>query len=118
MDIVSIFSGVDKGTPVSSFAEIDPFLGADFKFCCFPRGVAVGRPLDVSVLDFAGGFGGVDVDREEDFEEFVGFLPIHAGVKSDARGWSKADSLFDGGIAERFGQFHGDADGTPFYDFK
>jgi hypothetical protein len=36
VDIVSIFSGVDEGTPVSSFAEIDPFLGADFKFSRFP----------------------------------------------------------------------------------
>jgi hypothetical protein len=36
MNVVSIFSGVDEGTSVSSFAEIDPFLGADFKFSRFP----------------------------------------------------------------------------------
>lgn len=118
MDIVSIFSGVDEGTPVSTFAEIYPFLGADFKFCRFPGGVAVGGSFDVSVLDFAGGFCGVDVDREEDFEKFMGFLPIHPGVESDSGSWSKTDSLFDCGIAECFGQFHGDADWTPFDDFK
>lgn len=118
VDIVSIFSGIDEGTPVSTFAEIDPFLGADFELCRFPGGVAVGGSFDVPVLDFASGFGGVDVDREEDFEEFVGFSPIHPGVKSDTGGWSKADSLFDCGIAERFGELNGDSHRAPFNDFK
>lgn len=78
----------------------------------------MGGSFDVSVLDFASSFGGIDVDREEDFEEFVGFLPIHPGVKSDTGGWSKADSLLDCGIAERFGELNGDSHWTPFNDFK
>jgi hypothetical protein len=78
----------------------------------------VGGSLDVTVLDFAGGFCSIDVDWEEDLEEFVGFLPIHPGVESYARGWPKADSLFDRGIAERFGEFYGDPNWTLFYNFK
>ncbi len=78
----------------------------------------MGGSLDVTVLDFAGGFCCIDVDWEEDLEEFVGFPPFHPGVESDAGGWSKADPLLDCGIAERFGEFYGDPDWTLFYDFK
>lgn len=74
----------------------------------------MGGPLDVTELDFAGGFGRVDIDREQNLEEFVVFVPVHPGVKSDSRGGAEADALLERGFAEVFGDFDGDANGASF----
>lgn len=118
MNVVTIFAGVDEGDSMPAFAEIDPFLGADFKFGHIPGCVAVGWSFDVSELDFARGFGGVNVDGEEDFEEFVSFFPVDPRVESDTGGWAEADPLFDGGFAELFGQFYGNSDRASLDDFE
>lgn len=118
MDIVSVLSGVDEGDAVSTFAEVNPFLGADFKFCKIPGGVAMGGAFHVAKLDFAGGFRCVDVEGEQDFEEFVGFVPVDPSIKADAGRRAKADALFDCAVAELLGEFNGDANGATFDDFE
>ncbi|ETJ03620.1 MAG: hypothetical protein Q605_AUC00816G0002 [Actinomyces urogenitalis DORA_12] len=77
---------VEDGDAVTLFSHVDPAVGADLVSGGVPRGVLVGRTLDVPELHLRGGHRGHDIHREGELEQLHPLVPVNVEAELNLLG--------------------------------
>ena len=81
--VVAISRLVYERNAIACFGQVDESVAVQLEPCGVPAGVLVGGPVHVAELDLRGGAIGADVERERQFQDLLGLVPVQVEVKFD-----------------------------------